>query len=88
MPLGVDQTERDAPGAADHDPSVDPEVLAQPLDVLDQVWRRVRRQVSAWGTGQRVAAAAPPLIEQHRTVCARVEVTTRPRTAPASWTAV
>jgi hypothetical protein len=56
MALGVGQGEGDAPGAADDNPAVDSQVLAQPLDVPDQVRRGVRRQIGILVAGERSAA--------------------------------
>jgi hypothetical protein len=88
MALGVEQREGDAPGAADNDPAVDSEVFAQPLDVPDQVCRRVRRQIGIPVAGQGPAAPAPALVEQHSPVGAGIEIAARFGAASASGATV
>ncbi len=63
MGLRVDQGERRAPAAAEDDPAVDAERLADALDVGDEVPGRVRLDARM---GPRPAAAA--LVEQHDAV--------------------
>lgn len=86
--LGIDQAQRDSPGDADHDPAVDAQVLTQPLDVGDQVCGRVGRQVDVGVVGQWSTSSATTLVEQHRPVGARVEVSPRRRRAAAARAAV
>ena len=74
MTLSVDQGERYAPRAPDHDPSVDAEVRAQALHVSDQVAGGVGRQVCVGVAGQGAAAPAPSLIEDDRPVAGGIEV--------------
>ena len=56
------------PRAAEHEPPVDAEVLAEPLDVGEQVRRGVGRQVGVRLARVRRAAPAPPLVEQDHAV--------------------
>ena len=74
MTLRIDQGERDAPRAPDHDPSVDAEVQAQPFHVSHEMNSGVGRQVSAGVAGQGPATAAASLIEDDRPVAGGIEV--------------
>ena len=66
--LRVGQRQRRAPGAAEHQPALDPQMRAQRLDVGDQVPGGVLAQL-----GVRAARAAAALIEQHDAVAPRIE---------------
>ena len=68
MRLRVGEPERRAPRAAEHQPALDAEVLAQLLHVRDQVPGGVVDQ-----TGVRPAASAAALIEQHDAIRVRIE---------------
>ena len=80
--LRVREAERAAPRPAEHEPALDLELLAQPLDVGDQVLGRV--------VGQRVraAAATPALVEHDDAVAGEVEVVGPPRRAARPRAAV
>ena len=65
---GVGQSQGRAPGAAEHRPLLDADLLAQPLDVLDQLPGVVVLQHRV-GAG----AAAAALVEQHHPPLRRVE---------------
>src|SRR5262249_46009668 len=58
MELGISDGERRAPGATEHGPFVDPEMLTQPLDVGHQVRGRVVADLA-----ERPRATGTPLIE-------------------------
>ena len=68
MRLGVREGEGRAPRAADHQPALDAEVLADRLDVGDEVLRRVggERQI-------RMAAPGAALVEQEGVEARRIE---------------
>ena len=68
MRLRVGEAERRAPRAAEHQPALDAEVLAQLLHVRDQMPGRVVDQ-----TGVRPAAPAAALIEQHDAIGVGIE---------------
>ena len=68
MGLGVGERQSAAPGSAEYEPTFDAEMLAQPLDVGDQVPGRVFDQARA-----RAAAAAAALIEHHDAIMMRIE---------------
>ena len=68
MRLCIGQRQRAAPGAAEHQPALDTQQDAQPLDVGDQVPGRVVVQRSM---GARAAAAA--LVKQQHAVARRVK---------------
>ena len=72
--LRVDEGERYAPRAPDHDPPVDAEVRAQALHVSDQVASGIGRQVCVGVAGQGAAAPAPSLVEDDRPVAGGIEV--------------
>lgn len=88
MPLRVRQAQGDAPRRAGDDPAVDPQVLAQRLDVPDQVLSRVRREVGGGTVGQRPAPAAAALVQQDAAVGSRVEVPANAGTRTRAWAAV
>ena len=64
VPLGVGGGQRAAPGRAEHQPALQPEVLAQQFDVGDQVVGGVVLQRGAVLGGVRGGAAAAALVEQ------------------------
>jgi hypothetical protein len=64
----ISQGEGRTPRAAEHDPLVDAEHVADPLHVLDEVPRRVVGEVRV-----RRRAPAAALVEQHDAVLGRVE---------------
>src|SRR5262249_42128404 len=83
MSFRVREGERRAPRAAEDEPALDVEELAQPLHVLDEVPRRV--------VDERCMRAAPPaatLIEKHYTIAFRIEEASRARIAAGSGSAV
>ena len=88
MALGVRQPEGHAMREAVHEPPVDAEVLAQSLDVGDEVVRRVDAEVDIGLAGVWRAPAGAPLVEQDDSIGRRVEVPAIPRTAPRPWAAV
>ena len=63
MRLGVSQRQRAAPGASEHQPALDAQLLAQPFYVHHQVGGAVVAQLAA-----RRGAAAAALVEQDRAV--------------------
>ena len=73
MRLGVREPQRRPPRATEHEPALEAELLAQPLDVADQVRGRVDRQVDAVVGRIRRAVAAAALIEEHDAIRTRVE---------------
>ena len=83
MRLRVSQRQRRAPGAPEHLPALDAEMLAQALDVVDQMpsrvlfERRVRRR-----------ASAATLIEEHDPVARRIVVAAHDRVGAAAGPAV
>ena len=78
MRLGIDQRQRRAPRAAEHDPAADPQGGADRLHVRDQIPGGVGGDA---GMGPRPAAAA--LVEQHHPIGRRVEVPPHRRAAAA-----
>ena len=68
MGLGIGQRQRAAPGAAEHQPALDPEHGAQPLDVGHQMPGGVGLQRGEW-----CAAAAAALVEQEDPVALGIE---------------
>ena len=83
MGLGVGERERRAPGAAEHQPALDAEVLAQLLDVGDQVPGRVVLEARV-----RPAAAAAALVEQDDAIARGIEEPARARVAAGAGAAV
>ena len=81
--LGVGERERRAPRAAEHLPALDAEVLAQRLDVGDEVPGRVVVEARV-----RRALAAAALVEQHDAVARRIEEAAHLRVGPAARPAV
>jgi hypothetical protein len=81
--LRVGEAERRAPRGAEHEPALDPEVLAQRLDVGEEVVRRVGAQLA-----ERLAAAAAALVEEHDPVAREVERLEPERRAAGSRAAV
>ena len=69
MRLRVGEGERAAPAPAEHQPALDAEVLAQPLDVGHEVPGRVLAQL-----GVRRALAAAALVEEHDAPARGIEV--------------
>ncbi len=68
MGLRIGESQRAAPGSAEYQPALDAQMLAQPLDVRDQVPGGVLDQA-----GARPAAAAAALIEHHDAIVLRIE---------------
>src|SRR5438552_7254124 len=68
MGLGVGERQRAAPRAAEHQPALDAEMLAQPLDVGDEMPGGIVDDVAL-----RPRAAGAALVEQHGPVVAGVE---------------
>ena len=68
MLLGVGQGQRAAPAATEHLPALELQMLAELLDVGDQIPRRVLRDL-----GVRRALTAAALIEDHDAVARRIE---------------
>src|SRR5262245_44755321 len=83
MGLGVGDRERAAPAPAEYDPALDPERLAQALDVRHEIPGRVLAQL-----GVRRALAAAALVEEHDAPLPRVEVAPVDRIDAAARTAV
>lgn len=73
MLLGVGEDQRRAPRPAHEQPFLDPEVLAQPLHVVDQVLRGVDRHVGGRVRGVRRGGAAAALVEAEPPVAVRIE---------------
>ena len=73
MLLRVRERERRAPAVAEHEPPLDTEVLAELLDVTDEVRRRVRCEIGGRLARVRGAATRSALVEQDDPVPARVE---------------
>src|SRR5204863_8785375 len=80
--------QRRAPRTAEDEPPVDPEVLAEPLDVAHEVVRRVGGEVDSRIARVRRAATAVVLVEQDRAVGAGVEELAALRDAPRAGAAV
>src|SRR5262249_54099354 len=68
MLFGVGDGERRAPGAAEHDPAVDAEMAAQPLEVGDQVRRGVVGDLAEW-----LGAAGAALVEDDDVIVGGIE---------------
>src|SRR5687767_6124100 len=83
MRLRVGEGERTAPGAAEHQPALDAELLAQLLDVVDQVPGGV---VFEAGVGRALAAAA--LVQQNDAVMRWIEVAAMPGCGAATGSAM
>jgi hypothetical protein len=81
MRLGVGERKRAAPRSTEDEPALDLEVLAQPLDVRDQVRGGVVRQVDAGRAGMWRASPAVALVQERDPVDARVEQLAVPRRA-------
>jgi hypothetical protein len=71
--LRVRERERGPPRAAEHEPALDPEVLAHPLEVLDQVLRLVRAQIGRGVARARQALPRVSLVDKNDPVCIQVE---------------
>jgi hypothetical protein len=63
-------------------------VLAKPLDIRQQMFGSVRRQIRGGGVGKRPATPTPPLVEQHRPVRRRVEAAPITRAAATARVAM
>jgi hypothetical protein len=81
--LRIRECERRAPRAAEHEPALDAEHRAQPLDVGDEMRGRVVGDV-----GERHRAAGAALIEQHDPPERRIEIAPVMRQATATRAAV
>ena len=81
--LCVREREGAPPAPAEHGPGVDAEVLAEALDVGDQVPGRVLAQL-----GVRRALATAPLVEEHDAPALRIEVTPVERVDASARSAV
>ena len=81
--FGVGQRQGAAPAAAEHDPPIDAEVLAQLLDVRDEIPGRVLPELRE---GRALAAAA--LVVQHDAPLLRIEVAVVDRVDAAARPAV
>ena len=88
MLLRVRERERRAPAVAEHEPPLDTEVLAELLDVTDEVRRRVRCEIGGRLARVRGAATRSALVEQDDPVPARVEEPPVGRCATAARSAV
>ena len=86
--LRIRERQRAAPRAAQHQPSIDVEMLAQPLDIRDEVGGGVAREVGIRGARRRRAAPAIALIEQHDAIGGRIEQPAMPWRASRAGTAV
>ncbi len=73
MAFGVGKREGAAPGAAKHQPPLDPQLLAELLHIGDQVGSGVAGEVGVWVAGVGRAPAAVALIEEHDAIGARIE---------------
>src|SRR6185369_3495726 len=83
MMLAVCDGERRSPGAAEHDPFVDAQVLAQPLQVVDELGRRVVLDAT-----QRLRAAGAALVVDDDAVRVRIEKLAMHGAGPRARTAV
>src|SRR5262245_24142534 len=72
MTLRVCERQRRTPGAAEHQPLIDAQVLAQCFHVSDEMPRRVVDEA-----GMRAAATAAALVEQDDAIRIRIEETAR-----------
>src|SRR5580658_6914559 len=88
MPFRVGKSESTAPGAAEHQPSVDFQMLAQPFDVRDQVCGVVARKIGVWCACVRRAPSAIALIEEHDAIGGWIEQPAMPLGTSRSGTAV
>ena len=79
MALGVSEPQRHPPRATPYQPAVDTEVLAQLLDVTDQVVGRIGREVGPHVGGRWRALSTVTLVELHQAVCLRMEGAAAPR---------
>ncbi len=85
---GVQQPEHAPPGAAEDQPPVDAEVVAQQVHVVEQTVGGVRAEAGCRVGGVRRAAPAAALVEQHQPVGRGVEVPPRPGRAAGARPAV
>lgn len=76
IPLGVGEAQRGSPRSAEQHPSVDPQMRAQPLHVLDQMLGGIHRQTHPRVGRVRQALPAATLVEAHDPINLRVESTT------------
>src|SRR5262245_49145813 len=81
--LGVSERERRTPRAAEHLPAFDPEMLAQPLDIVNEMPRRVLVE-----RGMRRRTSAATLIVEDDAISARVMVAAHYRIDAAARTAM
>ncbi len=81
--LAIGEPQRAAPRAAENQPAVNLKVLAQLLDVGNQLDRVVAERLA-----DRCRSACAALIEQHDAKKFRIEKTPVLRRTPAAWPAV
>jgi len=63
MSLGVSESQSGSPRRAQNRPALNPVVLAQPLDVGDEVSSGVGTQINVYRLCQRPTASGPSLVE-------------------------
>jgi hypothetical protein len=78
MRFRVRERERASPGAAEHEPPLDPELPAQELGVGDQMPRGVGVEVRAGFARVRRAPTAVALVEEHEAVGVGIEERPKP----------
>jgi hypothetical protein len=79
MRLCICQRQRRSPRPAQHEPPVDPDAAAQPLDVGEQMRSRVAGQIDSRVAGVGCTAPAAALVEQHDVIGVGVEQAPPPR---------
>ena len=88
VPFCVSQAERGTPGAAQHQPSVDPEVPPEKFHVRDQVLGRVDGQIRGRIARVRSAPAAAALVEEDDPVDVGIEISAHARGTSRAGTAM
>ena len=73
MRLRVGESQRAAPGFTEHQPTIDPQVLSQQLEIVDQMPRGVGAEVNASGARMRKTPTGATLVEQHNAVLCRIK---------------
>src|SRR5690349_7254015 len=79
--LRVSERQRGTPRPAEHQPSLDPEMRAQCLDIRDQMLRGVLDETRA-----RQTPSATSLVEEHESLLTRIEEAAHLRIGPRART--
>jgi hypothetical protein len=87
-PFRISERERAAPRSAEHQPSLDAQMLAQSFDIRDEVRSVVAREVHLRRTRVRRAPSAIALIEQSNPICRWIEQPAMPLRTSRSRTAM